>query len=151
MKNSCLLLKKKSCQSCKDHECELHHRWDLCSMLTNVKGLVSWCYCQGPQYQKRLKIAITFSTTTILYAINQLTSLESPRLSYWDPKWTRTSWVQNSTLPLARVSQTDFLSLWGARVPLPRDCSCFYDGCLLNHVNGQAVLCHTRAHTSVTC
>lgn len=116
MKNSYLLLKK-SYQSSKDHnECEPHHRRDLCNTLINVKGLASCCNSRGPQLEKGHKIAITFPTTIILYAINQLTSLESPCLSYWDPKWTSTFSVQNSTLPSARVSQRDLLSLLGGYV-----------------------------------
>lgn len=55
---------------------------DLCSMLINVKGHVSCCDSRGPQHQKAHEAAIMFSIITILYAINQLTSLESPHLSY---------------------------------------------------------------------
>lgn len=114
MKNSCLL--PKSYQSSKDcSKREPHPRQDLCSMLLSVRGLVSCCNSQSPQCQKGQQIAVMFSTT-ILYAINQWTSLENPHVSYWDPKWTSTSLVLKQHLSLARVSQIDFLSFLGGYV-----------------------------------
>jgi len=126
--------KKKSHQSSEGHnECEPHHRQDLSSTPINIKGLVSCCDSWALQRQKGHKMAITFSTTTtILYAINQFTSLETPRLSYRDPKRTSTSSVQRSTLPLAGASQTDLWSLLGGLCANLRcDCSLSHDGCLL--------------------
>lgn len=63
MKTSCLLLNKSS-QSSKGHRRGLSD-----AAIARVLSI-------------RRKIAVTFSTATTLCATNQLTSLESPRLSY---------------------------------------------------------------------
>lgn len=100
----CLLLRK-SYKTSKDHNAKLLHEWDLHSTI-NLKGFVWCCNSQGFQYQKGLKLAIIFLTTSlnirrnlrllspftiiaicfcstsILYTINTLISLEYLYLSY---------------------------------------------------------------------